>query len=194
MVMLLRRESAMMGLTHVLFGLFLFLMFWRSGLVGLDAGFSGVVLGVLVVGSVLPDLDHPVGLVYSLFGVPRWLRRGVGKMVGQRGFLHTVWVALIVLVVGYLILGLILGLGFVAAFGLFVGYLGHLVLDSLTVRGVAWLSPLSRKRVWFVLGTGGMVERVFFYLLALVSVVVGYPLIAEVFGFIDLNKFFGYIT
>ena len=181
----------MMGLTHVLFGLFLFLMFWRSGLVGLDAGFSGVVLGVLVVGSVLPDLDHPVGLVYSLFGVPRWLRRGVGKMVGQRGFLHTVWVALIVLILGYLILGLILGLGFVVGFGLFVGYLGHLVLDSLTVRGVAWLSPLSRKRIWFVVGTGGMVERVFFYLLILASVIIGYPLIAEVFGLIDLGRVFG---
>lgn len=181
----------MMGLTHVLFGLFLFLMFWRYGLVGIDGSLSGVVFGVLVVGSVLPDLDHPVGLVYSLFGVPRWLRRGVGKMVGQRGFLHTVWMALIVLVLGYLILGVVLGLGFVVAFGLFVGYLGHLVLDSLTVRGVAWLSPLSRKRLWFVVGTGGMVERVFFYLLALASVVIGYPLLAQAFEFIDLKKIFG---
>jgi len=181
----------MMGLTHVLFGLFLFLMFWRSGLVGLDGSFSGVVLGVLVVGSVLPDLDHPVGLMYSLFGVPKWLRRGVGKMVGQRGFLHTIWTALIVLVVGYLILGVVLGLGATVGFGLFAGYLGHLVLDSLTVRGVAWLSPLSHKRIWFVVGTGGMVERVFFYLLALASVIIGYPLIAEVFGLIDLGRVFG---
>jgi len=185
------RGSAVMGLTHVLFGLFLFLLFWRFGLIGFDESLSGVVLGVLLIGSVLPDLDHPVGLLYSLFGVPRWLRRGVGRMVGQRGFLHTVWVAVVVLVLGYLIFGVVLGFGFWGGVGLFVGYFGHLVLDSLTVRGVAWLSPLSRRRVWFVVGTGGMVERVFFYLLALVSVVVGYPLFTQVFEFIDLKKVFG---
>ena len=172
-------DAELMGLTHVVFDLFLFLLFWRYGLVGFDES-SGVVLGVLIVGSVLPDLDHPVGLLYSLFGVPRWLRRGVGRVVGQRGFLHTVWMATLVLVLGYLVFGVVLGFGFVAGFGLFVGFLGHLILDSLTVRGVAWLSPLSRRRVWFVVGTGTVIERIFFYVLVVISIVVGYPLIAEV--------------
>jgi len=175
-----------MGLTHVLFSLFLFLLSWRLGLVGFDAA----VLGTLIVGSILPDLDHPMGLVYSLFGAPRWLARGVGRGVGQRGVLHSLVVAIAVLVFGCLVLVVGLGLDFVAGLGLFVGFLAHLLLDSLTVRGVAWLAPFSRKRVGFVVGTGGVVERVFFYVLAVVSVVVGYPLVGYLFEF-DLRRIFG---
>jgi len=165
-----------MGLTHVLFGLFLFLLSWRLGLVRLDMA----VLSALVAGSILPDLDHPRGLIYSLFGVPVWLRRGVCRVVGQRGVLHSLLVAVIVLVLGYLIFSVVLELSFVVSLGLFVGYLSHLFLDSLTVMGVAWLLPFSRKKLHFVIGTGSMIERIFFYIIAVFSVVLGYPLIFEV--------------
>jgi len=171
-----------MGLTHVLFGLFLFLLSWRLRLVSFDVA----VLGALVVGNILPDLDHPKGLIYSLFGVPVWLRRGVRRVVGQRGILHSLLVAVIVLVLSYLIFSVVLELGFVISLGLFVGYLSHLFLDSLTVRGVAWLLPFSRKRVQFVIGTGSMIERVFFYILAVFSVALGYPLIFEVLDMVSV--------
>jgi inner membrane protein len=173
----------LMGLTHVLFGLFLFLVFWRLGLVGFDV----VVLGALVVGSVLPDLDHPRGLIYSLLGVPVWLRRGVCRVVGQRGILHSLLVAVVVLVLGYLIFSVVLGFGLAVSFGLFVGYLSHLFLDSLTVRGVAWLLPFSHKRVRFVIGTGSMIERIFFYILAIFSVVLVFPLVSELFDMISIQ-------
>lgn len=166
-----------MGLTHILFGLFLFLMSWRLELVSFDMA----VLATLVVGSILPDLDHPRGLIYSLLGAPVWLRRGVRRMVGQRGILHSLLVAVVVLVLGYLIFSVVLGFRFVVSFGLFVGYLSHLFLDSLTVRGVAWLLPFSRKRVRFVIGTGSMIERIFFYVLTVFSVVLAFPLVFEVF-------------
>ena len=180
----LREARVLMGLTHVLFGLFLFLLSWRFGLISFDM----IVLGALVIGSVLPDLDHPRGLIYSLFGVPIWLRRGVSRMVGQRGVLHSLLVAVVVLVLGYLIFGAILGFGFVVSLGLFVGYLGHLFLDSLTVRGVAWLLPFSRKRVSFVIGTGSMIERIFFSILAVFSVVLGFPLVSELFGMFSVSS------
>jgi len=172
-----------MGLTHVLFGLFLFLLSWRLGLVSFDL----VVLGALVVGSVLPDLDHPRGLIYSLLGVPVWLRRGVRRAVGQRGVLHSLLVATVVLILGYLILSAVLRFSFVVSFGLFVGFLSHLFLDSLTVRGVAWLLPFSRKRICFVIGTGSMIERIFFYALAIFSGVLGLPLVPELFDMFSVS-------
>lgn len=171
-----------MGLTHVLFGLFLFLLSWRLGLVSLDV----MVLGALVVGNILPDLDHPRGLIYSLFGVPVWLRRGVRRVVGQRGVLHSLLVAVIVLILGYVIFSVVLELSFIVSLGLFVGYLSHLFLDSLTVRGVAWLLPFSHKRVHFVIGTGSMIERIFFYIIAVFSVALGYPLIFEVLDMVSI--------
>ena len=169
-----------MGLTHALFGLFLFLLSWRPGLIS----FGATVLGTSVVGSILPDLDHPRGCARML-GVPVWLRRGVSRVVGQRGILHSPLVVVIVLALGYLVCSGILGFELVVSLGLFVGYLSHLVLDSLTVRGVAWLLPFSRKRVRFVIGTGSMIERIFFFLLAVFSVVLGFPLVSELFNMVS---------
>jgi inner membrane protein len=138
-----------------------------------------LVFGAMVVGSVLPDLDHPRGLVYHFLGFPRWVRRGVTRLVGQRGVVHSLLAALIVLVLG-LVVCFLVGLNFLVAFGLFGGFLSHLFLDSLTVRGVGWLLPFSKKRVRFVVGTGTMIERLFFFALVVFVVVLGFPLVSEV--------------
>jgi inner membrane protein len=165
----------LLGTTHILFAVFLFLVLWRGGFVGLDL----LVFGAMVVGSVLPDLDHPRGLVYHFLGFPRWVRRGVTRLVGQRGVVHSLLAALIVLVLG-LVVCFLVGLNFLVAFGLFGGFLSHLFLDSLTVRGVGWLLPFSKKRVRFVVGTGTMIERLFFFALVVFVVVLGFPLVSEV--------------
>ena len=109
-------------------------------------------------------------------------------MVGQRGVLHSFLAAAVVLVLGYLVFGAVLGFGFAVSLGLFVGYLGHLVLDSMTVRGVAWLLPFSSKRVSFVIGTGSMIEKIFFSILVVFSVVLGFPLISELFDIFSVSS------
>lgn len=73
--------------------------------------------------------------------------------------------------------------------GLFVGFLSHLVLDSLTVRGVGWLLPFSRRRVHFVIATATMIERIFFFVLAVFSVVWGFPLVFEVLSMLSVLEF-----
>jgi inner membrane protein len=159
----------------VLFAVFLFLVLWRGGFVGLDM----LVLGAMVVGSILPDLDHPRGLIYHFLGFPGWVRRGVTRVVGQRGVVHSLLAAVVVLVLG-LAVCVLAGLDFLVGFGLFMGFLSHLFLDSLTVRGVGWLLPFSKRRVRFVIGTGTMIERIFFFVLGVFVVVLGWPLVLEV--------------
>ena len=166
-----------MGLTHVLFSLFLFLTFCRFGLVSFEA----IVLVTLVVGSVLPDLDHPRGLIYSLLGVPIWLRRGVSRVVGQRGVLHSFLASMLVLILGVVIFNVIFQFTLICSLGMFFGFLSHLSLDSLTARGVAWLLPFSRKKVRFTIQTGSMTERIFFIILAALSVILGFPLLLDLF-------------
>ena len=159
----------------MLFAVFLFLVLWRGGFAVLNLS----VFGAMVVGSVLPDLDHPRGLIYHFLGFPSWVRRGVCRVVGQRGVVHSLLAAVVVLALG-LVICILIGLDLLVSFGLFVGFLSHLVLDSLTVRGVGWLLPFSRKRVRFVIGTGTMIERMFFFVLVVFSVVLGFPLVFEV--------------
>lgn len=135
----------------------------------------------MLFGSVLPDIDHPRGLLYHFLAFPRWVRRGIVRVVGQRGVVHSLLAALIVLALG-MVVGLLVGVGFGVGFGLFLGFLSHLFLDSLTVRGVGWMLPFSKRRVRFVVGTGTMIERLFFFTLILLSVVLGFPLVSEVVG------------
>lgn len=164
----------MLGTTHLLFAVFLFLVLWRGKLVSLDL----LVLVGMVVGSVLPDIDHPRGLIYHFLGFPRWVRRGVSRVVGQRGVVHSLLASVVVLALGLLVC-FSAGIGFGVGFGLFLGFLSHLFLDSLTVRGVGWLLPFSKWRVRFVVGTGTMIERVFFFVLCVFCVVLGFPLVFE---------------
>jgi inner membrane protein len=163
---------SLMGLTHVVFSLFLFLVSWRFGLVSPEIS---VLLG-FVVGSVLPDLDHPRGLLYGLLRVPSWLRRGVSQMVGQRGILHSLFVSLILLALCLMILNAVFQFAFVISLGIFAGYLSHLFLDSLTVQGVAWLLPFSHRKLHYVIRTDSIYERILLLLLIVASIVLGYPL------------------
>jgi inner membrane protein len=178
--------SVLMGLTHIVLSLFLFLAFWRVGLVSLE--FS--VLFGFVIGSILADLDHPRGLIYGLLRVPSWLRRGVSQMAGQRGVLHSLLASLIVLVLCFIILNVLFPLTSAISLGIFAGFLSHLFLDSLTERGVAWLLPFSHRRVHSRIRTGSSVERILFLLLAVSSAVLGLPLALSLVDYVlkELGK------
>jgi membrane-bound metal-dependent hydrolase YbcI (DUF457 family) len=47
------------------------------------------------------------------------------------------------------------------AYGLFLGCITHLILDSLTLSGIAWFYPFSKKRIRGRIRTGGIWDTVF---------------------------------
>ena len=49
-----------------------------------------------------------------------------------------------------------------ASFGFFVGFSSHLILDSLTIRGVSLFFPFSRKKFSGIIKTGGISETIIF--------------------------------
>jgi inner membrane protein len=79
----------------------------------------------------------------------------------HRGFLHSfVACVLFSLLIGFFT--------YWGAFGFFVGYLSHLLLDSLTFSGVALFWPLKFKVKGFV-KSGGLVDDVLFGVLTVVD-------------------------
>ena len=137
----------MKWLTHFLIAFVVYLLFVRIGLLKLDV----VVVG-LAVGSVIPDIDHPKSLL--------------GGVVKHRGIVHSP----LALGVSVVLLSSILSIynaNPLIVFGFFLGYLIHLVTDSLTPMGVKWLQPFKGGSVRFIIRTGGFVESIMAFLFAI---------------------------
>jgi inner membrane protein len=91
-------------------------------------------LGLVVAGSLLPDIDHPSSWVGRR---TRPISTAIASVLGHRGITHSA-----IAVIGLTILLLHAGYrrGGVAA--LAVGYLSHLAADMLTPRGLRLAWPL----------------------------------------------------
>ena len=100
-------------------------------------------VGVLAVGSLLPDIDHPS----SYLGKRHKMVSGVtNKAFGHRGITHSL--------LGFILIGIIVK--FIQkqyltdriediVFWLMLGYLLHLLEDSFSQRGVKWLYPFTKS-------------------------------------------------
>lgn len=95
-------------------------------------------LGGILIGSILPDVDTPNSLINKIiFLLGRNSMEPMFKFK-HRGFTHTIYawlITLIIAIIGLFInmfLGLFLG-------GISLGYLLHLIEDSFSVAGISWL-------------------------------------------------------
>ena len=102
--------------------------------------------------SILPDIDT----AKSFIGHKLWPVSSVLSLfVRHRGFLHSIWLPLLsfsfAAYFGYAMIG--------AAFAL--GYLVHILSDSITQEGVPLFTPLFKRRIRGFIKTGGTLEYVF---------------------------------
>ena len=115
-----------------------------------------VVMGV----GALPDIDHSKSKLGRKVKPVSWLLQ---TFLGHRGILHSIFPILAAFFVfsyyGYLWVGV----------GFAVGYFSHLVGDAFTKSGVAFLYPISSKRIKGFIRTGGVLEEVLFFVFILLS-------------------------
>lgn len=114
------------------------------------------VLGFVLLATVFVDID-----AWNSKGGNQWYLRPFQWVTRHRGFLHSLFVGLILsLIVG--------GFSNWAGFGFFVGYVSHLFLDCLTLSGVRFFWPLKFRIRGFV-KSGSWVEDVVFVLLLILD-------------------------
>lgn len=108
---------------------------------------SGSFLAGSYLGSLLPDIDHKGSTIGRKFKATSCI---VSKTCGHRGFTHAPVISL-VSVGGLLAISIFfdnsvknLYIDFIS--GILVGSLSHILLDSLTVEGVPFFYPLSKKK------------------------------------------------
>lgn len=163
----------MLWTTHLAIGLLVYAFFIKLGLLPDNQ----LTLVLVLLGAILPDIDHPRSFIAQL---GYWSRTG-SRMIswaGHRGVAHTIWAVILVFFIVYLIFPE-LGLGMNAMLAVTLGYFSHLVADSLTVEGVAWFYPYSSKRASGPVRTGGFLETLIFIASILFIVVLMYPPIID---------------
>ena len=105
--------------------------------------------------SILPDIDSPHSKIGRKAGI---ISNLLNLMFGHRGFLHSIWVPLGLLGIGWYYNYLTLGIAAMS------GYILHLIVDAMTIGGVRFFGPFGRKTRGFF-KTGGIVEFGIFWLL-----------------------------
>ncbi|MBU0461327.1 MAG: metal-dependent hydrolase [Nanoarchaeota archaeon] len=142
-----------MALTHLVFG-FLTALF----AVQFIHPHNQVLFVILIVfASLLPDLDHPKSKLGRKTKIFAWLFE-------HRGFMHSIYAVIIIFMVSKLIFG-----DQIYVWALPIGYLSHLVADSMSKEGIMFFHPLSKARIRGMIKTGSSLEYVLLIVLFVLS-------------------------
>ncbi len=136
----------MLSVTHVAFAVLISLILLKSGFPLSAALFC-------LMGSLVPDIDSPFSSLGRNFRPFSWFFR-------HRGFFHTIFPGLVFSV-------LFLPFGVINAASFLAGFISHLLLDSLTRKGVRPF--LFGKRFKGPLSSGGVVEMLLLIILLLLN-------------------------
>ncbi len=141
----------MMLKTHLAFsfllGLFLYPLFKVNQI---------LFFSILLFCSILPDID----ITTSKIGAnTKPLSTIINILFSHRGFFHSIFPPLILLFIfaffSYTTIGIIV----------FIGYLSHLLMDSITRTGIMFFQPIHNFRVRGFFKVGGFFEYVLFFLI-----------------------------
>lgn len=147
----------MMFRTHIAFGflvgLFLIQMWSPNNQI--------LFIAMVLMGSALPDIDHPESKVGKRVKI-------IGLLFEHRGFFHSIFAALIL----YLVLLSFSSFAVYSVYitGLVVGYLSHILIDAITREGIMPFHPLSRFRLNGPIHTGKIAEYIILVLLVVFDV------------------------
>jgi inner membrane protein len=148
----------MMGTTHAAFALLCYYVIAYLMKLPFD---TSLALASLVVGSLLPDIDHPKAFLAQQFSLFRRASRSVGRFITHRGIVHSLLAAIIATAVAWII-ALFYNWETLVVACFFLGFMSHLAADSLNPTGIKWLQPFSKAKVKDGIRTGSFLERLFF--------------------------------
>lgn len=146
----------MMHYSHLAFGLLVSLLSIEF------LGIKNKVLFVLIVlfFSRFPDIDLP----HSKIGKKHKILSSLLNFIfGHRGFLHALYVPIIL----FFIIDLI---NYEFALATFIGYVSHLFLDALTKAGIKPLYPLLNIKINGPLKTNTFFEKIIFFVMIVCNV------------------------
>ncbi|MBS3145940.1 metal-dependent hydrolase [Candidatus Woesearchaeota archaeon] len=103
----------------------------------------------------LPDIDHPGSKYGRKLGI---ISKAINFVLGHRGIFHSLFFALLLSVIVWYFNQTI-------GYGIFAGYLSHLIGDGLSKEGINLLYPFTKLEIKGFLRVGGIVENILFIFL-----------------------------
>lgn len=100
---------------------------------------------VLGIGAIFPDIDHPNSFIGKRMPVTSGSMK---KLFGHRGIVHSLVGAVFFTMI---LRGLLIPLNLPSEWGTWflMGFLAHLIEDSFSRHGIAWLQPFYNRNIQF---------------------------------------------
>jgi inner membrane protein len=144
----------MMFVTHLSFALFLGLMIFRYTDLPVNLA---VFLILLLLGSLAPDIDSPTSFMGRKTKPVSWFFK-------HRGPIHS-FLAMMV----FTAILLLITPNFYYALAFVLGYLSHLLMDSVTPTGIPFFWP-SKKRMRGKIRTAGLIDVLILFVLIAIDI------------------------
>lgn len=138
--------------THLIFSLFLGIIFVKY----FPQQNIILFLTLVTLSGFLPDLDTPKSKLGRNLKIISW---PINFIFGHRGFFHSIFPPIIIYILFYFT-----GYDYIG-FAIFFGFITHLVGDALSKEGIAFFNPISNFKVTGFFKTGGIIEKIIYYLL-----------------------------
>jgi len=109
--------------------------------------------------SIFPDIDETKSKIGKKY---KWTSKIINFIFGHRGFLHAVYIPLVLFFIFY-------GINEELGIAVLAGYFSHLFMDALTKKGIKPFYPLLNKRTNGFFKTGSLLEKMFFLVMVVVD-------------------------
>jgi len=113
--------------------------------------------------NAVPDIDTDTSRIGKKFW---YIARPLKFIFGHRGFFHSIYPGLILLILFIFLAQPYIGLA------CFIGYLSHLLTDSITKEGINFLHPFSMFRIQGFVEVGTLTETIVFLLVLALDIAV----------------------
>ncbi len=143
----------MMYYTHLAFGIFIALL--AIDFFNIQNKLFFIL--IVIIFSIFPDIDEKKSKIGRENKIISTI---INFMFGHRGFIHSIYIPLILYLVFYYINKEI-------GVAVLTGYFSHLFMDALTKQGIRPLAPLINKKINGLIKTNSLLEKIFFLIIIL---------------------------
>src|SRR3989344_9588808 len=152
----------MMFKTHLAFSILIALLIT----IFFDIPNKIIFIFLIAVSSSFPDIDSGKSKIGRKFPI---ISKIINLIFGHRKLFHSVFIPLILFLALYLF-------DFYISLAIFIGYLTHLLGDSITNEGIMPFYPLSKFNISGILKTGSILEFVLFLAFSSLSLFLMYKI------------------
>ncbi|MCK4669938.1 MAG: metal-dependent hydrolase [Nanoarchaeota archaeon] len=143
----------MMGRTHMLFGFLVGLFAIQA----LHPSNQILFIFLVVLGALLPDIDHPDSKIGSKVRI-------VGALFEHRGFFHSLFAVALFVIPFWIFTSRIY------AYAILIGVLSHLLADMISHMGIMPFAPISRFKLRGFIKTNSIGENIILVVVFLLSI------------------------